>query len=37
MCDENAVKEYDKWSDYHYIEKDICKEYARLEKGCWAT
>lgn len=37
MCDENAVKEYDEWPDYHYIEKDMCKEYARLERGCWAT
>lgn len=37
MCDSDAVKEYDNWPDYHYIEVDMCKAYARLENGCWST
>lgn len=37
MCDDSAVKEYDKWPDYHYIEEDMCKEFARLGRGCWAN
>lgn len=36
MCDDNAVKDYDNWTDYHYIEQDMCKKFARLEKGCWS-
>lgn len=37
MCNSDAVKEYDNWTDYHYIEVDMCKAYAQLKNGCWST
>lgn len=37
MCDGSAVKAYDNWPDYHYIDYSLCEKYARLENGCWAT
>ena len=36
-CPPKAVKEDERYSDYHYIDKDMCTEYAILYKGTWAN
>lgn len=35
-CPPSAVKEYNKFPEFHYIDKEQCTEYATLCKGTWA-
>lgn len=36
-CPAEAIKQYDKWPDYCYIDEDLCINYAKLERGTWAN
>lgn len=35
MCMSDAVKQYNKYPEYTYIEETMCEEYATLESGGW--
>lgn len=36
-CPPEAVKEEANYPDYHFIDEDMCVNYAQLCKGVWAT
>jgi hypothetical protein len=36
-CPPEAVKQYDDYSEYHYIDENLCTEYATLHRGTWAN
>lgn len=34
-CPCKAIKGYDSWPDYHYIDDSLCANYSYLECGTW--
>lgn len=36
-CPPEAVKEYGNYQGYYYIDKDLCSNYAKLERGTWVN
>ena len=36
-CPPEAVRQYEDWPEYHYIDENLCTEYATLHRGTWAN
>ena len=36
-CPPEAIKQYDDYPEYHYIDENLCTEYATLHRGTWAN